>query len=572
MFCLLIGAIAAAPSGGRAEPTAGDNDGGGEKTGVEEETTRRAVRLNSVGFLPGAPKQATVAAEGNAGVALVRRVDDGTVVWRGETGAPIVVPPAEVDEVVRVVDFSDVREPGRYVLEAPGGQRSAEFEIGAGVWREPFELVTRAFYLWRCGTAVEGEWKGTTYKQTACHLHDGWLDYVGNEGVHREGTGGWHDAGDYNKYVVNAGVTVGLMFKAWEHFREGIEGVKLNLPESGNGVPDLLNELRWELDWLLKMQLPDGRVYHKLSALNFSYWGPAGEDESKRYFAGWSSTATADFAAMMALAARHFEEFDAAFAETCLAAARLSWDFLAAHPEHVAPEQAAFSTGGYTAPDAGHRLWAAAELWVTTGEAKYLEDFEQRAEEMHFTRMGPSWADVRDLALGTYLEHAAPARDAALVRRLESELRETVTGIVATAADNAYGRPLGGTRETWFWGANGAVAAQTYLLHVADRRWPDPAYRAAAQQALAFLFGRNAHGRSYVTGLGDAPPQHPHDRRGEPAWPGYLVGGGWPTGLSWKDEMADYRQNEIAMNWNASLLYALAAFVEPDAAQASGAQ
>jgi len=128
----------------------------------------------------------------------------------------------------------------------------------------------------------------------------------------------------------------------------------------------------------------------------------------------------------------------------------------------------------------------------------------------------------------------------------------------ATTSEIAIGR----NATAYTWGCNGSVAAQTYLLHLADKLQPDPRYREAAQQSLGFLFGRNFNGRSYVTGLGANPPQHPHDRRGEPAWPGYLVGGGWPDGKSWVDEMANYRVNEIAINWNASLVYALAAFVQ----------
>jgi len=97
---------------------------------------------------------------------------------------------------------------------------------------------------------------------------------------------------------------------------------------------------------------------------------------------------------------------------------------------------------------------------------------------------------------------------------------------------------------------------------------PDPVYRATALDALGYLFGRNYHGRSYVTGLGANPPEHLHDRRGEPAWPGYLVGGPWPTARDWVDEMPDASRNEIAINWNASLIYALAAFVAPGAGSA----
>ncbi len=524
-----------------------------------------AVRVNTVGFLPAAVKRATIAAEASA----FRILDaaTGAVVFAGPVSPPVRTAPTDTDEAVRVVDFSALQTPGRYVLDVAGVGRSAPFVIDAQVWNEPYQLATRAMYLWRCGMEVSGEWKGQKFYQAPCHLGDGLLDAVGGPaGATRQGTGGWHDAGDYNKYIVNAGVSVGLMFKAWEHFRSRIAPVPIGLPESGKGLPDLLAELKYEFDWIFTMQADDGSVYHKLTARDFSYWGPAENDKSPRFFTPWGTTATADFVAMMALGARHFREFDPAYADRCLAAARKSWAFLVAHPEHHDADLTGFRTGAYQAHDSVHRLWAVAELWETTGEEAFLKEFEQRAQVAEFTLSGPDWANVRDLALGTYLEASRKdARKKALVTRLTRSLLEQAGRIVENCRVNPHGRPLGATKGDFFWGCNGSVAGQTYLLQLADRlsEKPDPRYRQTAQEALAHLFGRNYHGRSYVSGLGANPPQHMHDRRGDPAWPGYLVGGPHPDARIYFDVTEDPSRNEIAINWNASLIYALAAFVEP---------
>jgi endoglucanase len=517
--------------------------------------------VNTIGFLPTSEKLATVAAPCDR-FSLVR-VEDGKVVFASKAGPKIKTSPSDTNETVQLADFSTFTTIGRYQLEVPGLGRSATFVIATDVWNVPFQVVTRAFYLWRCGCAVRGDWDGLVFSHGACHLEDGWLDQLGSGHERRVGTGGWHDAGDYNKYVVNAGVSVGLMLHAWEQFGEALRGVKLQLPESSNGTPDLLNEIRWELEWLFTMQEADGRVDHKLSALAFSYWGKPDADQSPRYFSPWSSTATADFVAMLAAAARCYRPYDPAFSERCLKAAQRSWAFLVTYPENIDADQHAFKTGQYRANDSTHRFWAAAELWETTGDDAYLREFERRAATTEFSFNGPSWGEVNDLALGTYLtsKHPAP-RDHALVSRVRANLFSRASEIVATAKSNGYSRALGDQPNTWFWGDNGAVAAQTYLLHLADKLQPDPRYRETALHSLAFLFGRNFHGRSYVTGLGANPPRHPHDRRGEPAWPGYLVGGGWPDGKSWVDELGNYRVNEIAINWNASLVYALAAFVQ----------
>jgi endoglucanase len=527
------------------------------------------VRLNSLGFPPDVPKRATVVIPDGGGAAefTLRRAGTDEVVWRGQLGPALRTAATDTDETVHIADFGAFREAGRYQMEVLGAGRSTEFTIARDAWNEAYSLVTRGLTLWRCGSpaGVRGEWRGQVFAHGPCHLDDGWMDHAGGGHVRRPATGGWHDAGDYNKYIVNAGYSLGLLFKAWEHFRPRIERIALDVPasERANATPDLLDEMRWEIEWFFTMQAEDGRVHHKLSQLDFRYWGAPDKDVTPRYFTTWSTNATAHFVAVMTLAARHYAEFDATFARRCLAAARLSWACLERHPENVKPEQQAFSTGGYDVPDPAARLWAAAELWATTRETKFLVECERRAAKEEFTLKGPTWGDVRDLGLATYLETDSPERDAQLVARLRGQLLARADGIVAAAEAHPYGRPLGGERGSWYWGANGDVASQTFLLHVADRVQPSPQRRGAATHAVAFLLGRNFHGRSYVTGLGHLPPAHPHDRRGEPAWPGYLVGGGHPTGRSWVDEMADYRQNEIALNWNAALIYALAAFVEP---------
>jgi len=311
------------------------------------------------------------------------------------------------------------------------------------------------------------------------------------------------------------------------------------------------------------MQAEDGRVYDKLSAENFSFWGPPEKDVAKRYISPWGSAATADFAAMMALGARHFREFDAAYADRCLAAATKAWVFLLANPEDHRADLSAFHTGVYGCPDATHRLWAAAELWETTGNNAYKTEFEQRVKKVSFTTGGPNWGDAQDLALGTYLLSHRDGKDTVLIARLKGELIANANSIVDTAKHNAHARPFGDTAPFFFWGCNGSVAAQTYLLQIANLIVPNPAYRSTAADALGYLFGRNYHARSYVSGLGYQPPEHTHDRRGTPQLPGNLVGGPFPTARDWHDQWKDPSRNEIAINWNGSLIYALAGFVEP---------
>src|SRR5947209_9733 len=327
-----------------------------------------AIRLNTVGYLLGHEKRASVAARFTDFSVVADK--DGAVVFRGKATGP--VHNADTDEDLYVADFSACDRPGVYRLEVAGVGRSAPFRVARDVYDAPFRAAVEAMYLWRCGTPVRATTGGVTYSHAACHTEDAWLDFVGGGHARRDATGGWHDAGDYNKYVVNAGVTVGLMLKAWEHFGSRLASVSTGIPESKDNVPDLLNEVRWEVEWLLTMQGDDGRVYHKLSALDFHYWGVPQNDTSERYFCPWSTVATADFTAMLAETARNWRPYDAAFSERCLAAARKSWEFLTAHPEQVDANESAFKTGHYAPKDFSHRLWAAAELWETTGDSEYL--------------------------------------------------------------------------------------------------------------------------------------------------------------------------------------------------------
>jgi len=519
------------------------------------------IRLNSLGFLPTQPKHASIAVAAT-NFNLIR-ADNQQVVFTGVLGVPVTH--ADTGERLFTADFSSYIKADTYQLDVPGAGRSAPFRIGADIYREPFVTVTRAMYLWRCGTAVSGTHQGKHYAQGICHTNDAWLDYVGSPGVRSNSTGGWHDAGDYNKYVGNAGVTVGCMFRAWEDFRSAIQKVPLDLPERGGRLPELLAEIKWELDWLFTMQAPDGSVYHKVSTPDFGGFIMPEQEIAKRYFTPWSSAATADFVAMLAAGARHFREFDAAYAERCLAAARRSYAFLVAHPENHRADQTGFSTGAYPTHDADDRLWAAAELWAATGETNFLNDFESRARGRdHGFEVAWDWGNVRNLGLLTYLFSPREGRDPALVESLRASLLATADDVVKPRAAHGYARPLG---ERYSWGSNGTVARQTLVLHAAFRLTQKPEYRNTALDALGYLFGRNPFGRSFVTGVGHQPPMHPHDRRSgadgiaEP-WPGYLVGGPNPKATDWHDVEKDYRTNEIAINWNGALIYALAMFLE----------
>jgi len=550
---------------------------------VQAQTVDRRIRMNTVGFLPGFPKQATVAADFTK-FWIYEAPNGKTSVYSGGTVSEPMNNPDTKEDGLRIADFSDFDKPGRYYILTDNTNigRSPDFTVGGDVFTEPLRAAMLGFYLWRCGTAVSAYYDKKTYSHEVCHTKDGSLKYYTagrSDGVGtKNGVGGWHDAGDYNKYIVNSGVTAALLLKAWEHFWHILENTPLiSVPKSGT-LPAYLTEVKWNLDWVRKMQFDDGRVSHKLSTLNFGGEVMPDKESETQYYAPWNTIASASFAGQTAIAARIYAPYDKAFADGCLAQAERSYrTVMDTSLVGVGNSLAFFNTGTYKEQiedDGDKRLWAAAEMWETTGEPEYLrytEDHLPKTVGTHIT-----WGDVNTVAVLTYLNSRRGGRDPEKVRRMREELVSAADGLIDNAKAHSYARNLGS--DSYYWGANGTVAGTAYILHSVYLQTGDPKYRHAIQDVAAHLLGRNCYGRSFVTGVGGNPPQNPHDRTSTASrtpWPGRLIGGPHsdkdstkaPADIRqcatpatcWFDDTRDYWTNEVAINWNAALVYALAA-------------
>jgi endoglucanase len=357
------------------------------------------------------------------------------------------------------------------------------------------------------------------------------------------------------------------MFLAWEQFGDKLKNIKLDIPDTAPGYPDYLKELKWEIDWLLKMQYPDGsgRVSHKVSTLRFGGFILPEEEDEQRYLTGYSTAATADFVAMTAMAARNFKPYDEKYAQKCLDAAKISYDFLRKNRENKMADQSAFRTGSYPTTDQDDRLWASAEMWETTGDANYLNAFEWGTfgfeDKIDFYW---DWGSVKNLAMFTYLLSKRQGKRDVLVEDITRDLLRTADSLVINRNRDIYARCLGGAYK---WGSNGTVARECLTLQIANKVSPNPEYVETSLDSISHLFGRNYYCRSYVTGLGYKPPMNPHDRRSggdnvRDPWPGYVVGGGH-SATDWQDIEPDARTNEVCINWQGALVYALAGFTSP---------
>jgi endoglucanase len=335
------------------------------------------------------------------------------------------------------------------------------------------------------------------------------------------------------------------------------------------------------------MQDGDGGVFHKQTSERFCDFVMPERDTLASVVIGTgrepfkSTCATADFAAVMAVAARAYQPFDAAFAGAALEAARKAFAWAAQHPDMLFTNPEGISTGAYGDRDCSDELlWAAAELWRTTRDGPYLEYFTGHYGA-HLARIRPAgpaaWGQVAPMALWTYVLGSGTGEAADTIRKASVAAADVIAA--RTEADG-YRTSL--VRTDYIWGSNSVAANYGLQLIVANALAPNPRYLTAAADNLHYLLGRNTFSLSWVTQVGANPFKHPHhrpsgaDRNAEP-WPGLLAGGpngrkqdpamnrmpDLPPARMYVDDQESYASNEVAINWNAPLVFLLAAQLPP---------
>ncbi len=541
-----------------------------------------AIKVDQAGYPSDGPKLAFVVADGAGEAFTVINATDGAVVYRGTLGAATDEP--DSGDRVRGADFSSVRASGTYAISVDGVGRSWPFRVDSDPYGRAYYLAMRSFYGQRCGTAVDLGKAFPGYAYAACHREGAFHASSGTSGPHAV-MKGWHDAGDYGRYVVNSGIATGTLLWAWELFGHRLKDISLDLPESGDGTPDLVDEVRWNLDWMLSMQDRDGGVWHKQTSARFPPFVMPDDDTTVSYVIGTgaepfkSTCATADLGAVAAIASRVFRPFDAAYAERTRQAAVNAWRWVEAHPDVLFRNPGGVSTGEYGDRRCGDEvLWAAAELWRTTGDARYERYFLAHESEFRDTLRPtgpPSWASVAPLALWTYA--LEPKAQGDMAKAIRAAALAAADALAARTTSHPYRISL--VRSDFIWGSNAVAANYGLQLLVANALSPKRAYVDAALDNLHYLLGRNTFSLSWLTGIGANPFRHPHHRPSgadtnlEP-WPGLLSGGpngrrqdpamqklpDLPPAKMYVDDQESYASNEIAINWNAPLVFLLAAF------------
>ncbi len=548
------------------------------------------IRLNQVGFYPTAQKKAFVVGEKGKEFSL-RDLKTKQIIFKGKLG-PVLKSPYS-GKKSRVADFSAVKKAGKYILEVPSVGVSYTFEIKSEIHKNVTTSAIRGFYYQRASVALPEKFAGK-WARPAGHpddkvlIHPSAASQGRPEGSAISSPRGWYDAGDYNKYIVNSGITMGTLLSVYEDFPVYFKNLKTNIPESQNAVPDLLDEVLWNLRWMLTMQDPaDGGVYHKLTNPRFDAMIMPDACKNPRYVVQKNTIATLDFVAVMAQASRVFKAFEKqlpGLSDSCKVAATKGWNWAQKNPS-VPYNQKEMNTkfdpdvvtGGYEDKDGSdERIWAAAEMYVTTKNEDYLKNISFETDK---PMPLPSWSQVKALAYYTMIRHEKQLGpvDQQYLRSIKKSVIDFSNDLLKDMEQQPYQTVMGKTVKDFAWGSSAVASNQGIALIQAYKLTKDKKYLDATLGNLDYILGRNATGYSFLTGFGSKQIMHPHHRPSiadgivEPV-PGLLSGGpnpgqqdkceGYPNKFadeSFADVDCSYASNEIAINWNAPFVYLAAA-------------
>lgn len=548
------------------------------KNSIKNTYSGSSIYLNQAGYRTTDRKTALIAKE-------VERYyvynSNGTLVYEGEAAAwnPGPDGASVIDknsgDALWIADFTNITASGTYYIEA-GNERSPLFKIGDSVYSDLTKAVLKMFYYQRCGGSGIGGGYAGRFAHSPCHMGKA-IYFDPNDpvygGVEADVSGGWHDAGDYGRYITPAAKTVVDLMMASE-LLPGISSLDF-------GGPDRLpGEIRYELEWMMKMQHPvTGGVYHKVTTQNHAPVGILPEnDHAQLYLSPVSAQATGSFAAAMAHASRYYSTHDHVFAGKCISAAEKAWNWLIMNPQQEEyKDPSFFHTGAYgDTVSFDERYWAAAELFSATGAEEYLSFLNENP----LPEPGFGWVNNGSYAMTAFLLSDKADKDSALYNRVKECFIEDADRICKMSKKDGYGISL----DHYPWGSNMGAANNAMALLVAYKLNPDPDYIRIAMDHFHYLMGRNTNGISYVTGFGEYSAKNPHHRPSMilgSAVPGMLTGGPFgritelkmdpaselfskdtPPAKCYADLAASFSSNEICIYWNSPLVFVLAFFNE----------
>lgn len=535
------------------------------------------IKVNQIGYLTNGNKQAVVVEPDDDSFEIIDGSD--SVLYQGTL---LESKYWELSgEEVSIADFSKFNIPGEYKIKS-SGFISRPFVISATPYTELIKGSIKSYFYNRASSALEpahsGNYqRGFSHPDTAVYIHASAASEIRPAGTKISTPYGWYDAGDYNKYVVNSGITLYTLLLTYEHNSTLFDSLTWNIPESTNGKADLMDEIMWNVKWMEGMQDPwDGGVYHKTTTAQFEGFVSPSEATSRRFVVAKSTAAALNFAAVLAKVSRMIRADDPAYASTLSGKAAYAWEWALSNPAQrfknpiaEGSEYPSIATGEYGDNQLDDEFfWAAVELYTTTRDPQYAPYIDLAAFD--YFRI-PSWPDVESLGLIT-LASVQGMEDNKLKKAAADRLLELAEQLTKDWMNAPYKITLNEFR----WGSNSTILNQALILVNAYRFFGNKEFYDAALSSLDYVLGRNAVGYCFVTGFGGKSPKNIHhrpsasDNVAEPV-PGFLVGGpnarnvdadcgasAYPSKLAAKcylDETCSYSTNEVAINWNAPLVY-----------------
>ncbi|WP_327351761.1 glycoside hydrolase family 9 protein [Streptomyces sp. NBC_01304] len=553
------------------------------------------VRVNQHGYPASGAKRASVVDASTEPLEWQLRDSAGELAASGRTR--VKGDDAPSGDHVHLVDFSAVRKIGSGYRLSVAAQVSEPFDIA----KSPYDTLRRDalayFYHNRSGTPIEAKYVGEEHARAAGHIGEapnkgdtsvpclpGSCDYS------LDVRGGWYDAGDHGKYVVNGALAAWQLMDLYERSlyqgdREGLRDGLLRIPEQDNRVPDVLDESRWEMEFLLRMQVPEGKplagmAHHKIH--DFAWTAHPmlpGNDPQPRYLHAPSTAATLNLAASAAQCARVWAAWDKPFARRCKTTAETAWQAALDHPDRYAPREDGVGGGPYDDTDVSDEFsWAAAELYATTGKRGYLPYVDTKV-----TAEGFSWKETGALADLTIAR--LPLRfPADRVLGARKRIIEVADGYVRDEQGQGYPNPSLPADGAYAWGSTSATTNSAMIIAMAYDLTHRGGYRDAVLESMDYLLGRNGLNQSFISGYGERASHNQHHRHWshqlDPKYPspppGSLAGGpnsglqdpvaqqnlpGCAPAKCYIDDIGSWSTNEVAINWNSSLAW-VAAFAD----------
>jgi len=574
--------------------TAAQVESASKPTGPVHKTL--SVAVNQLGYLPAASKWATVVTDAASSLPWKLLDASDAVVADGQT--QVFGPDRSSGDPLHRIDFSRLRAPGEGYRLLVDGIQSPPFAIRQDLYADLKRDALHFFYHQRSGVPIELPYAGAErWVRAAGHPGDKQVECLPELecGFTLDVHGGWYDAGDHGKYVVNGGISAWTLLNLYEHATR-IEGRAdaygdggVPIPERKNEIDDVLDEARFEVEFLLRMQVPQsakkwkGMAIHKVHDIA---WTPLPTNPAtsavKRHLHAPSTAATLNLAAVAAQAARLWKPIDPKFAAVCLKAAERAWVAAKANPAMFALPSDSTGGGPYDDDDVSDEFyWAAAELFLATKGAEYKAAVEGSP---HFAVLPPTAQTAMDwkrvAALGTISLAVGGLEDPTTQAKARAAIIKAADAYLASVAAEGYRTPLPPTPSNQYpWGSNSWVLNNAIVLALAHDFTQDRRYYEAVVSAMDYVLGRNAMGQSYVTGYGAVPLRNPHHRfwahqldpRTPPPPPGIVSGGpnsalqdpyaqavglrGCAPQKCFVDHIESWSTNEITINWNAPLAW-----------------